>query len=87
MLLTAEGRFLPVGGDIRSLAKDPAALPGIVKDCSSDLHPVIARLPRMDAPVVCAVRGDLAARAACRWLRFRMCRLRPKGSGSVPPSP
>ncbi len=60
VLLTAEGRFFSVGGDIRSFVKDRAALPGIVKDWTSDLHPAIARLQRMDAPVVCAVHGDVA---------------------------
>lgn len=60
VLLTAEGRFFSVGGDIRRFVKDRAALPGIVSDWTSDLHPAIARLQRMDAPVVCAVHGDVA---------------------------
>jgi 2-(1,2-epoxy-1,2-dihydrophenyl)acetyl-CoA isomerase len=60
VLLTAEGRFFSVGGDIRSFVKDRAALPGIVKGWTAMLHPAISRFQRMDAPVVAAVHGDTA---------------------------
>ncbi|MCB1388244.1 MAG: enoyl-CoA hydratase/isomerase family protein [Rhodobacteraceae bacterium] len=63
VLLTAEGRFFSVGGDIRSFVKDRAALPGIVKSWTADLHMALARLQRMNAPVVCAVHGDVAGGA------------------------
>lgn len=60
VLLTAEGRFFSVGGDIRSFVKDLSQLPRIVKAWTADLHPAIGRFQRMNAPVVCAVHGDVA---------------------------
>lgn len=63
VLITAEGRFFSVGGDIRSFVKDRAALPRIVKGWTADLHMGLSRLQRMNAPVVCAVQGDIAGGA------------------------
>lgn len=63
VLITAEGRFFSVGGDIRSFIKDRAALPRVVKSWTADLHMALARLQRMNAPVVCAVQGDIAGGA------------------------
>ena len=60
VLLTANGRFFSVGGDIRTFTKDRAALPGMVKKWTADLHMGITRLQRMNAPVVTAVQGDVA---------------------------
>lgn len=60
VLLTANGRFFSVGGDIRTFTKDRQALPGLVKQWTADLHMGIARLQRMNAPVVTAVHGDVA---------------------------
>lgn len=63
VLLTAEGRFFSVGGDIRSFTKDLSQLPRIVKAWTADVHMAIVRLQRMNAPVVCAVHGDVAGGA------------------------
>ncbi len=60
VLMTAQGRFFSVGGDIKSFVKDRAALPGIVKAWTADLHVAIARLMRLRAPVVAAVHGNVA---------------------------
>ncbi|WP_428249557.1 enoyl-CoA hydratase/isomerase family protein [Ferrovibrio sp.] len=60
VLLLAKGRFFSVGGDIKSFVTDRAALPGIVKTWTADLHSAISRLQRMNAPVVTAVHGDVA---------------------------
>ena len=60
VLLTANGRFFSLGGDIRTFTKDRAALPGMVKKWTADLHMGITRLQRMNAPVVTAVQGDVA---------------------------
>lgn len=63
VLLTAEGRFFSVGGDIRSFIKDRSQLPKIVKAWTADLHSAFSRFQRMNAPVVCAVHGDVAGGA------------------------
>ena len=60
VLLAAKGRFFSVGGDIKSFARDRSAIPAIVKSWTADLHSAIARLMRMNAPVVAAVQGDVA---------------------------
>jgi|ERR1700730_10544355 2-(1,2-epoxy-1,2-dihydrophenyl)acetyl-CoA isomerase len=60
VLLSARGRFFSVGGDIKSFARDRAAIPGIVKSWTADLHSAIARFMRMPAPVVAAVHGNVA---------------------------
>jgi len=60
VLITAEGRFFSVGGDIHGFVKDRAALPRIVKAWTANLHAGLARLQRMNAPVVVAVHGDVA---------------------------
>jgi 2-(1,2-epoxy-1,2-dihydrophenyl)acetyl-CoA isomerase len=63
VLITAEGRFFSVGGDIRAFVKDLSQLPRIVKAWTAVLHPAIGRFQRMNAPVVCAVHGDVAGGA------------------------
>lgn len=63
VLLTAEGRFFSVGGDIRSFLKDLSQLPRVVKSWTADVHMAITRFQRMNAPVVCAVHGDVAGGA------------------------
>lgn len=60
VLLSAQGRFFSVGGDIKSFSRDRAALPSTVKSWTADLHSAIARLMRMRAPVVAAVHGNVA---------------------------
>lgn len=63
VLLVADGRFFSVGGDIRSFVKDLSQLPRIVKSWTADVHMAITRFQRMNAPVVCAVHGDVAGGA------------------------
>ncbi|BCH23451.1 enoyl-CoA hydratase/isomerase family protein [Mesorhizobium sp. L-8-3] len=63
VLLTAEGRFFSVGGDIRAFTKDLSQLPRIVKSWTADVHMAIVRFQRMNAPVVCALHGDVAGGA------------------------
>jgi 2-(1,2-epoxy-1,2-dihydrophenyl)acetyl-CoA isomerase len=63
VLLVADGRFFSVGGDIRSFLADLSQLPRIVKSWTADVHMAITRFQRMNAPVVCAVHGDVAGGA------------------------
>ena len=63
VLLTAEGRFFSVGGDIRAFLTDLSQLPRIIKSWTADIHMAITRFQRMNAPVVCAVHGDVAGGA------------------------
>lgn len=63
MLLTAQGRFFSVGGDIRAFNRDPAQLPRIVKAWTQSMHMAVVRFQRMNAPIVCAVHGDVAGGA------------------------
>jgi 2-(1,2-epoxy-1,2-dihydrophenyl)acetyl-CoA isomerase len=63
VLLAAEGRYFSVGGDIRAFVKDLSQLPRIVKAWTADLHMALGRFQRMNAPVVCAVQGDVAGGA------------------------
>lgn len=63
VLITAEGRFFSVGGDLRSLGADRDELPRFIKRATIGLHSGVSRMARMDAPVVVAVHG-LAAGGA-----------------------
>jgi 2-(1,2-epoxy-1,2-dihydrophenyl)acetyl-CoA isomerase len=63
VLMVADGRFFSVGGDIRSFLKDLSQLPRVVKAWTADVHMAITRFQRMNAPVVCAVHGDVAGGA------------------------
>jgi len=60
VLLSARGRLFSVGGDLTSLVKQGDALPTTIKAWTADLHPAIARMVRMRAPVVAAVHGNVA---------------------------
>ncbi|RJF86317.1 enoyl-CoA hydratase/isomerase family protein [Oleomonas cavernae] len=57
VLITAQGRFFSVGGDINMFLPDRSAIPGIARRITADLHTAISRFQRMDAPVVTAVQG------------------------------
>jgi len=59
VLLTGEGRFFSVGGDVKSMiaADDIGAL---LKQITDALHAAIATLLRMDKPLVVAVNGPVA---------------------------
>ncbi|SEI13452.1 2-(1,2-epoxy-1,2-dihydrophenyl)acetyl-CoA isomerase [Paracoccus alkenifer] len=63
VLMVAEGRFFSVGGDLNSFKDRIDELPKLVLDWTSDFHTALARLRRMDAPMVCAVEGGVAGGA------------------------
>ncbi|HEY2659581.1 MAG TPA: enoyl-CoA hydratase-related protein [Caulobacteraceae bacterium] len=60
VLIAAEGRAFSYGGDISSFLGDLDALPGNIRRWTTTLHSAIARLQRMDAPIVAAVHGVCA---------------------------
>ena len=61
VLFTAEGeKAFSYGGDISAFLKDLDALPRLIKRWTADLHSGIARLQRMNAPIVAAVQGICA---------------------------
>jgi 2-(1,2-epoxy-1,2-dihydrophenyl)acetyl-CoA isomerase len=60
LLVTAQGDAFGYGGDISSFANDLSALPANIKRWTTTLHSGIARLQRMDAPIVAAVHGVCA---------------------------
>lgn len=63
VLMTAEGRFFSVGGDLNSFKDRIDELPRLILDWTSDFHTALVRLRRMDAPIVCAVEGGVAGGA------------------------
>lgn len=60
VLIAAEGKAFSVGGDISSFVDDLDRLPSNIKRWTATLHSGIARLQRMDAPIVAAVHGVCA---------------------------
>jgi 2-(1,2-epoxy-1,2-dihydrophenyl)acetyl-CoA isomerase len=58
VLLRADGKVFCGGGDLAGFAAaGPDALPALVDDMTIDLHAAVARLAKMDAPLVAAVTG------------------------------
>ena len=60
VLVTAEGKAFSYGGDINAFTADFDELPRNIKRWTTTLHSGIARLQRMDAPMVAAVHGVCA---------------------------
>jgi 2-(1,2-epoxy-1,2-dihydrophenyl)acetyl-CoA isomerase len=60
VLLTAEGKAFSRGGDIKGFLAANDQLPRTIKRWTSAIHMGIARLQRMDPPIVAAVHGDCA---------------------------
>lgn len=60
VLVTAEGKAFGYGGDVSSFVGDLDALPANIKRWTTTFHSAIARLQRMDAPLVTAVQGVCA---------------------------
>src|ERR1700728_4125809 len=60
VLVSAEGKAFSVGGDITALRNDLAGLPLNIKRWTATLHGAVARLQRMNAPIVSAVHGICA---------------------------
>jgi 2-(1,2-epoxy-1,2-dihydrophenyl)acetyl-CoA isomerase len=63
VLLRANGKFFSVGGDVRMFAQHLDELPRLIRDWTADLHVGLARLLRMNAPIVAAVHGTAAGGA------------------------
>ena len=60
LLITAEGKTFSYGGDISAFVDDLDNLPANIKRWTTTLHSGIARLQRMNAPIVAAVQGVCA---------------------------
>ena len=61
VLLTGAGARFCGGGDVGAFAgADPAALSDLLAEITAHLHPAVAGLVEMDAPVVVAVQGSAA---------------------------
>lgn len=60
VVVTGSGRFFCTGGDVASFVDAGVALPKRMKEITSDLHSAIARLVRMDKPVLTAINGPAA---------------------------
>lgn len=60
VLFAAEGKAFSFGGDISSFINDLDGLPKNIKRWTASLHSGLARLQRMDAPIVAAVQGVCA---------------------------
>jgi 2-(1,2-epoxy-1,2-dihydrophenyl)acetyl-CoA isomerase len=59
VLLTATGRVFCGGGDLASFAGvEPSELAAYIDELTIDLHAAVARLSRLDAPLVAAVSGS-----------------------------
>jgi 2-(1,2-epoxy-1,2-dihydrophenyl)acetyl-CoA isomerase len=57
IVIASTGRFFSVGGDVGEFAANPAAVPDLVQSGTYWMHPALARLTRMDAPLIAAVQG------------------------------
>jgi 2-(1,2-epoxy-1,2-dihydrophenyl)acetyl-CoA isomerase len=60
VLITAQGKAFSYGGDLAMFVSSLDTLPQEIKRWTTDLHSGIARLQRMDAPLVVAVHGVCA---------------------------
>lgn len=63
VLISAEGARFSVGGDITEFTADLDALPALMRRWNASLNASVARLQRMNAPVVAAVHGVIAGGA------------------------
>ncbi len=57
VLLTANGRFFSVGGDIQMFAQSLDTLPNKIREWTAGLHMGMARLARLNAPMVACVHA------------------------------
>ncbi|WP_293389599.1 enoyl-CoA hydratase-related protein [Nevskia sp.] len=64
VLVTAEGKNFGFGGDIAHFVAQGDQLPSEIKRMTATIHSAIARLQRMDAPMVAAVQGVCAGGSA-----------------------
>lgn len=57
VLIEARGKFFSVGGDLNAFSRHLERLPEKILEWTSTIHVALARLARMDAPLVAAVQG------------------------------
>lgn len=57
VLISARGRFFSVGGDIGMFAKSLDILPERIREWTSTLHMGVARLARLDSPIITSVHA------------------------------
>jgi len=57
ILLKANGRFFSVGGDIGMFAQNLDTLPNKIREWTTNLHMGMARLARLNAPIVACVHA------------------------------
>jgi 2-(1,2-epoxy-1,2-dihydrophenyl)acetyl-CoA isomerase len=57
ILISAKGRFFSVGGDIGGFIQRVDELPDLIREWTGNLHMGLARLARLDAPIVAAVHA------------------------------
>ena len=57
VLLRASGPYFSVGGDIKMFSQTLATLPAQIRTWTGGLHLGVARLARLDAPIVAALHG------------------------------
>ena len=60
VLLTGAGRLFCAGGEVAAFAGAGDRLPAFLKEITVYLHAAVARLMRMDKPVVTAINGSAA---------------------------
>lgn len=60
VLITAEGKAFSFGGDIGAFVAELDDVPANIRRWTTTLHSAVARLQRMDAPIVAAVQGVCA---------------------------
>ncbi len=60
VLLTGQGRTFCVGGDVKAFAAAGAGASAMVANLTTSLHVAIARLTRMEKPLVTAINGAAA---------------------------
>ncbi len=60
VLIRAEGKAFSFGGDLGFFNANLDHLPRVILEMTSQIHPAIARLQRMNAPIVGAIHGVCA---------------------------
>jgi 2-(1,2-epoxy-1,2-dihydrophenyl)acetyl-CoA isomerase len=60
VLIRAEGKAFSFGGDLGFFHANMESLPRVILEMTSQIHPAIARLQRMNAPIVGAIHGVCA---------------------------